>query len=75
MNALYGICYNNNNVPWQSSLSIQFPFDKTCPVGQKQPSMQPPLQSVPSLVSHVWGHDGPHCWYTIPDGQVIAADR
>jgi len=62
-------------VPLHSVFVIQFPLYKNFPVGQKQPSTQPPLQSISSLVSQVWGHDGPHCWYTIPDGQVIAVNE
>ena len=61
-----------NCLPWHSVSFMHFPFDVTCPLGQKHPSTQTPLQSVSSLLSHVWGHDGPHCWYTMPDGQVMA---
>ena len=47
---------------------MHLPPDKTCPSGQKQPSAHPPRQLVLPMLSHVWGHLGPHCWYVIPDG-------
>ena len=41
----------------------------TCPSGQKQPSAHPSWHIVGAvMLSHVAGHNEPHCWYTIPVG-------
>ena len=40
-------------LPAQSVIFIQFPLNRTFPMGQKHPPIQPLLQSSSSSVSHV----------------------
>ena len=55
-------------VPGQTIGWTHLPLYTTCPSGQKQPPAHPLWQFDVSVVSHVRGHNDPHCWYTIPGG-------
>ena len=57
------ICYIRTCIykPRQSDELRQYPYEVNIPLGQKHPSVHPPIHCSFSFASHVWGHSGPHC--------------